>query len=199
MGGAPLSAQVCLRSSGDDTNATVGEGRATPAREAVEGGGDWILLRASPAGAADEAGMRADAALEPKSHQAWVWSQRAPAGRTLAHPLGGKRPGFSFVVTAGCGGREGEEWGGEPGGAEASGDSPATAGASGQAGRRLLKSAAREQGLPEAAGAGEVFGVFPGPYFSRGSPSPGWADVCSCAAPLRCYGTLVPPPATSSP
>lgn len=169
-------------------------------REAVTGCRSGPL----PLGLPDEAGLTAHEALEPKSHRACVWSQRAAALLTLPHPLGGKGPRFSFPVTAEWGGgrggrRKGEEKGGSQEGWEASGDSPAAPGASGWSGRRLLRAAARGQAVPEAAGAGEVFGVFPGLYSSRGSPSLGWAEVCRCAASLRSYGMLPPPPATPTP
>lgn len=87
-------------------------------REAVTGCRSGPL----PLGLPDEAGLTAHEALEPKSHRACVWSQRAAALLTLPHPLGGKGPRFSFPVTAewGGGGKGREEErggeGGEPGG-----------------------------------------------------------------------------------
>lgn len=106
-GGAPSSAQVDLRSSGDGPRATVGGGQATPAWEALEGAVTGFhsgpLLLRQPNGA----GMTADEALEPKSHRAWEWPQTAPVLLALPHRPGSKGPGFSFVVTAGCGGGRG--------------------------------------------------------------------------------------------
>lgn len=86
-------------------------------REAVTGCRSGPL----PLGLPDEAGLTAHEALEPKSHRACVWSQRAAALLTLPHPLGGKGPRFSFPVTAEWGGGKGREEerggeGGEPGG-----------------------------------------------------------------------------------
>lgn len=62
------------------------------------------------------------------------------------------------------------------------------------AGRQLLRSAAREQGLPEAVGTQGAFAVLPGLYFSRGPLA--WAEGCRCAAP-ESYGALPPPSPTA--
>lgn len=204
MGGATPLAQVCLR-SGNGTKATVGEGLATPAWEAVQGGSDGMPLRASPARAARRS--RTDSSRGPGAQIA-SGLRVVPKGSCIAYPApssGRQRaqvllPGHCRVGGGGRGGRrKGEEKGGSQEGWEASGDSPAAPGASGWSGRRLLRAAARGQAVPEAAGAGEVFGVFPGLYSSRGSPSLGWAEVCRCAASLRSYGMLPPPPATPTP
>lgn len=176
MARSPHLSPGLLWSWGRGTRAMVGGGPATPALgvgaqlpDSAQG------LSSGPVDKAQEAGGR----------QACVWPQRPSALLTLIQLLATAGGGEE-----GGGSRRGEQKGGEPGRVEASGESPAAAGASGQVGRRLLRSAAQKQGVLGAAGTGKssVCSLAPA---SPGAPQPG-LRLQEYSSPEVSWGCLCP-------